>query len=325
MAAHEGSSLSLADSQAADWLARLQRERTSASEHAELQRWLDESPAHAVAFARAEFAWERAERLRATPGQARNPSFSSPLPAGERVRVRGRFHLRSWAIAAMLSFITIGIATWYFTAQWRIYATGLGERRTIALSDGSQINLNTSSRIEVDFGSRARAVRLLKGEALFKVAPDTQRPFTVEADETVVRALGTAFNVRMRSQVVEITVTEGLVSVDGKDRIAAGSSAVAAAGAVNRVSLTEDALRRRVAWREGVIELKGETLEQAVEEFNRYREHKLIVADPAIATLRVGGRFETDEAVKFVNALKANFAIRALDKDGGNIYLLGPQ
>ncbi len=308
------------DAQAADWLARLQREDIGEAERAALERWLDADPAHAVAFARTEMAWERAERLRALPDLAR--SVPEEAPSARRTGSLSRAP-SAWRIAAALAVAILGSAFWYLATQWNAYSTGLGERRTVALEDGTQVDLNTASRLEIDFDRRTRAVRLLRGEALFKVARDAQRPFVVEAGGTTVRAIGTAFNVRVRNQVVEVTVTEGVVAVE-KDRIAAGSAAVAAAGTVNRVDLSADALRRRVAWRDGAIELKGETLDQAVEEFNRYRKSKLIVADPAIATLRVGGRFETDESAKFVNALKANFAVRAVAGEGGNIYLMGP-
>ncbi len=304
MAQNDGQRL---NQEAADWLARLHREEFSSAARAQLDRWLDADPAREVAFARAEYAWERAERLRAAPTAVQAPA-------------RGG---RSWwRTAAVFAFVALGGVLGYQAWLANHYATGVGEQRTIALEDGSEISLNTDSRAEVSFNARQRTVRLLHGEALFKVEHDAARPFVVEAAGTAVRALGTAFNVRLRSEVVEVTVTEGAVAVD-HDRIDAGSAAVVAAGAVSAVVLPEDVLRRRVAWREGAIELKGETLEQAVEEFNRYRKARLIVADPAIAAIRVGGRFETGEAAKFVNAVKENFPVRSVEQEDGTVYLFG--
>jgi len=303
--------LRIAGQQAADWWAKLQREDLSAAQRAEFDRWLQADPAHAVAYARVEYAWERTDRLRALPGLSRH--------------VAHRASGRTWKVAvALAAAAAITASIMRELSPEHVYATSMGERRTVSLQDGSQVNLNTASRIEVDFAHTGRTVRLRSGEALFKVASDPQRPFVVEAGQTRVRVLGTAFNVRLRSQLVEVTVTEGAVAIND-DRIPAGSAAVATVGTVNRVSLTQDALRRRVAWRDGIIELRGETLEQAVEEFNRYNERKLVIADPAIATLRIGGRFETNESVKFVNALKANFSIRAVAEQGDNVYLLGPE
>jgi len=293
---------------AADWLARLQNEDLSPAQRAEFDCWMDADPANAVAYARAEFAWEHAKRLQAAP---------PPQVAISRFASRPQ-----WAAAAGIVVALIGIAAWYFAWQSNAYTTDIGERRSVALADGSQINLNTASRIEVDLSDEQRVVHLVRGEGLFKVAHDAQRPFIVMAGDTAVRAVGTAFNVRVRGQqLVEVTVTEGVVAV-GDQRIAADSVVVVAAGEVNRVALAKDALQRRVAWREGVIELKGETLAQAVEEFNRYRKRKLVIADPSIASIRVGGRFETDEADKFLNAVTAGFPVRVVEGEDEQVFLL---
>ncbi len=308
MAKREGETLSR---EAARWLARRQSGSFSPEDQAELDRWLQADPAHAVAYARAEYAWERAERLRAV---------AAPMRAFERRTVGYR-----WAVAATLAVVMLGVLAMHFFGQSDLYATAVGERKVIVLEDGSQMTLNTASRVRVDFDDERRLVHLKRGEALFNVAHDASRPFIVKAGNTQVRAVGTAFNVRVRSQVVEITVTEGVVAVE-EDHISAGSAAVVVpAGAVNRLVLPEDELQRRVAWLDGVIELNGETLQQAVDEFNRYRTSKLVVADPAIATIRVGGRFETDEADKFVSAISTAYSIRVVEDESGAIYLLGPE
>jgi len=307
MAQGEGQALNLA---AAEWLARLQREDCSEEERAALERWLHADPAHAVAFARAEFAWERAERLRAVP---------SPQPAAT-----SRLSWQMRALAASVAIAVVGGLLAIFVGPSNQYATGVGERRVVTLADGSSINLNTNSQVEVEYAEDQRLIRLKQGEALFKVARDPQRPFIVQAGESQVKAVGTAFNVRLRDQVVEVTVTEGVVAI-ADERVEAGAAAVIAASTVNRVSLPQEVVRRRVAWRDGVIELKGETLEQAAEEFNRYRKQKLVIADPAIASIRVGGRFETDEAGKFLNAMQATFSVRVVEGDDGTTYLFGPE
>lgn len=305
MAQREGQALNAA---AAAWLARQQREDFSATDRAELEGWLRADPAHAVAFARAEYAWERAERLRALP------TIETPV-----ARASSR---RAHAIAAVFALIAIGALLAFVSLRPSVYATNIGEQRVVALEDGSRVNLNTSSRVEIDFDEHQRLVRLHQGEALFKVAHDPQRPFIVQAGHTQVRAVGTAFNVRVRDQIVEVTVTEGIVAI-AEDQLEAGSAAVVAGGTINRVSLPREVVQRRVAWSDGVIELKGETLEQAAEEFSRYRRGKLIIADPAIASLRVGGRFETDEADKFLKAMEATFSVRVVEGEDGNVYLFG--
>jgi transmembrane sensor len=104
--------------------------------------------------------------------------------------------------------------------------------------------------------------------------------------------------------------------------IAAGGGAVIRPGAVAPTVLDEDVLRQRMAWREGVIELDGETLAQAVEEFNRYRVEPIIIGDARLANIRVGGRFEVGEADKFLQALEAGFPIRAIPSADGSLLLV---
>lgn len=297
---------------AARWLAKLQHEEVPPEVRSEFEAWLDADPANAVAFARVEQAWERAGRLQATPQI--HAVVEQPARRPSR---------QGWALAASVLLTVLGLAIWLLVRQSNTYSTAIGERRTVVLNDGSQISMNTDSRLKVDLDERQRTVRLIEGEGLFKVAHDPSRPFVVIAGDTAVRAVGTAFNVRLRGeQLVEVTVTEGVVSV-GDKRIAADSAAVIAAGTVSAAPLSKDVLQRRVAWRDGVIELRGETLEQAVAEFNRYQRRKLVIADPSIATIRVGGRFETDEADKFVSAVTAAFPVRAVAGDDGQVFLLG--
>src|SRR5262245_33177088 len=126
----------LPDEQAADWLAKLQSDDVTAEEHADLERWLGADPANAVAFARTEFAWERAKRLQALPMSTHSSPQALPLWRREG--------MKAWLAAAALAALTASGALWYYVTQWNAYYTHLGERRTVALTDGSQVDLNTS-------------------------------------------------------------------------------------------------------------------------------------------------------------------------------------
>jgi transmembrane sensor len=216
----------------------------------------------------------------------------------------------------------------------RRYVTRVGERRKVRLADGSAVTLNTDSEIRVSFSRDRRDLQLKRGEALFEVARDASRPFVVAAGEASVRAVGTAFNIRLRDRLTEVTVTEGVVAVHDRrsgrsttaaakaGHVSAGGGMVVAPGAVASINLDSEALRTRLAWRQGMIELRGETLEQAVAEFNRYSARKLIIGDPRIASIRVGGEFGINESDKFVEALKTGFDVRATSGDSGDIYLV---
>lgn len=277
-----------------------------------------------------EAAWEAGERLRACP-----PPIETPVEAVDEAVSAPRPFLSRRSIlvgsAAATVVAAVGTAIWRYAQDVELYRTKLGERRNILLADGSRIHLNTASTVEVSLRKDSRHIHLVRGEALFEVAHDPSRPFLVDAGAAKLRAVGTAFNVRIREAVVELTVTEGVVAVaentaavrrtDAR-HVAAGDGAVIRSGAVAPTALNPDLLRQRVAWQDGVIELDGETLSQAVDEFNRYRARPIIVGDPRLANLRVGGRFEVDEASKFLIAVEGSFPIQAITANDGSILLV---
>jgi transmembrane sensor len=311
------------DAQAAAFVARLQADARGATPAA-VQAWIAADPRHAVAFARAEAAWETAERLRADP-----PPLASPADLGvpswlTRRRALGGLLAASAAGAAVT-------AAWRLSRDVQLYRTRVGERRVVVLADGSRVELNTASSIEVAMTRAQRNVRLVHGEALFEVAHDKARPFLVDAGAARFRAVGTAFNVRIRDSVVELTVTEGVVAVSRTGEaahpveakhIAAGGGALVRAGAVAPVVLDGEIVQQRTAWRDGVIELDGETLAQAIDEFNRYRAQPILLGDERLATIRVGGRFEVDEADKFLLALGSSFPIDTIRTADGSLMVV---
>jgi transmembrane sensor len=303
----------------------------SPAERQEIYAWVGADPRHAVAFARMEAAWEGAERLRAAP-----PSLEMVVPVGQDsiLPVMAGGFSRRRLMAGGLAAASVAVAA---TVGWRLlnnvelYRTGVGERRVVALADGSRVTLNTASTVEVAFADHERRVRLVRGEALFEVAHDASRPFLVDAGSARFRALGTAFNVRLRPDVVELTVTQGVVGVAAEDggvdvpvsaKIAAGGGAVVRSGAVAPTALDGQHLRQRTAWQEGVLEFDGESLAQVVGEFNRYRQKPIVIGDARLEALRIGGRFEVDEADKFLAALTSSFPIQAMATDDGGVLLV---
>lgn len=291
------------------------RAQSGSADAAEVDAWLDASPANAVAFARVEAAWERAERLKAFPRLAETSQPAFPIT-------------RRMAAALAVGVIGAGATGNWLLTRRPVEMTARGERRMVSLPDGSRVELNTDSRIAVAYSETRRDIVLTRGEALFDVAKDPARPFVVQAGEAQVRAVGTAFNIRLRDKVVELTVTEGVVSVDERAaakparRVSQGKGAVIATGAVAEVDLDPEVLRRRLLWRDGVVEFEGETLEQAAAEFNRYNDRRLVVADPQVASIRVGGRFGTQEVERFLTALQAGFPVRAVPGEGDVTYLV---
>lgn len=316
---------------------RFHRARTSDCEQAwaEVYRWVAEDPAHGAAFARAEASWEISERLREVPhmlGQnATTPDAATPdkalpdendiaedeTPPSSRPFIRrpsGRYTMLG-LLAAVFIGVICTVLIQFENAVDR-YRTAIGEERVVHLADGSIVHLNTGTSIEVALRDDRRLIRLLQGEARFDVAHDKRRPFLVTTGSTTVRAVGTAFNVRLRSELTELTMIEGIVAVsDGHGftrRVLAGQAAAIRGGAVAITPVQPNVVNQRMAWQNGHIEFEGDTLAQAVEEFNRYRTVPLVIGDPAIAGLRIGGTFRNDGSDDFVAAIGQTLDVKAV-------------
>ncbi|MGH8235850.1 MAG: FecR family protein, partial [Steroidobacteraceae bacterium] len=190
--------------------------------------------------------------------------------------------------------------------------------------------LNTSSVLQVKFAADERRIVLRQGEASFQVAHDEQRPFVVQAGDVSVRAVGTAFSVRMRQQDVEVVVTEGVVEVmrnGSTERIAAervarnqevvvtsGQQPVARPIAVAALSETEVA--RRLAWQDGRLVFQGEVLADAVAEVNRYSTVPVVIDEPSLGRKSFVGVFRVGDTRAFAHAAAIAFDAQVLEEDG---------
>lgn len=281
--------------------------------------WIERDPRHAVAYAQAEVAWDAGERLK---GQ----DFSAPHPvsAASAAREITRRNVIAGASAAAAAAAIVPLGVWLRRA--RRYSTAVGEARDVALADGSRVHLNTDTQVQVALSADRRQLSLVRGEAYFDVAHDPTRPFDVAVPGGVVRAIGTAFNIRLRGAVVELTVTHGIVGVRTAEgvmrRVPMGESAVIQPRTVAVGHMDESAIAKRVAWRERMILLNGETVGEAVAEFNRYRAAPILIGDQRIAGLRIGGRFRTDESSEFLRALEQTLPVHSANEDNGSVLLM---
>jgi transmembrane sensor len=198
-------------------------------------RWIEADPRHAVAFARAEAAWEYAERLKARPIEETGPH---PAKSG-----KPKFPL---AIAGLIavSLVTIGgIVGMQKLNDVERYRTNVGEVSNVRLADGSLMHLASNSAVEVRLSPSIRKVRLLSGDVGFDVAHDGARPFDVSVNDSVIRAVGTAFNLRLKPALVELAVTEGTVDVRSGarpvERVTAGNGAAIRARGFARTKISD--------------------------------------------------------------------------------------
>lgn len=312
---------------AALWAVRLDDPSCSEADRAAFEAWRGETHEHEAAFERAAAAWARLDRLRALrPGQEIvDRDLLAPARRQRATGLAASPWARGVAAAAAVALVAAGMMS---AATSTAYATAIGERRVVVLSDNSRIELNTDSKVVVRYRRGAREVRLVRGEAVFEAAED-QRPFLVKAADAILEVDGsTEMAVRLRSDGAAVTVRRGAVDLDPAPaarndelRLTAGVAAVYGSTGSRSRAVSEGEIDRTLAWRQGGIALNGQSLEQAVAEFNRYNKRQIRIADPSIAGLRLAGYFQTTEPGSFVGAVTSAFPVRAAEGADGAIRL----
>lgn len=340
---------------AAQWLARRDAGGWGDRQRAALASWLDESTAHRVSFLRLEATWNETARLQTLATGALQPQppargswqdspyfagLAGDAPAIAPTTVRrnkaGRSHrTRRWPLLAAVAASLLAIAVIMGGLAWQDathvdrgeWQTTLGAQRIVQLADGSTATLGSNSQLRAALSRRERDLYLPRGEAFFDVAHDAARPFIVHADAFRVIAVGTRFDVRHEEDSLRVVVTHGLVRLQSAQdpRLAttdlpAGSVALVRDGAVSVRQVPLDEAREFLTWRDGYVAFHGTPLAEAVTEFNRYNPHQIVIADPSLDALRVGGNFRLDNSAGFVRLMQQIFPVRAESRNG-NIVL----
>jgi transmembrane sensor len=284
----------------------------SPDELAALEAWLAADVRHPGAYGRAEAVMVRLDKFRSVGADA----LRSPATAhgwSRRTLLRSAGGAAGLAAAASVA----GVVLWGGSSA-KAYATGIGETKIVALSDGSIVNLNSNSKMSVAFSRAQRRVDLLQGEALFNVAKDKGRPFVVLAGETKVRAVGTSFAVRLQVEhPTEVLVQEGVVEVSRRHsenaapvRAKADTKTVVPVNApIATQAVTYTQIARKLAWQYGQIAFDNETLADAAEEFARYSSTRIIV-EPSVAGQTVTGAFAANDPVGFARAATGALDLR---------------
>lgn len=325
--------------EASDWFARMNADDVTADDRARFETWLRTHSCNAKAYAELTATWN--ELVKSGPvvravyfGQAMNAASARPARTPRRL---------AGALAAAIGAIALGVA-WHLYKQEEDsrFQTAIGEQVAVTLPDGSSFDLNSNSRVEVDYSQRARIIRLERGEAYFKVAHDPQRPFWVHAGNRWVRAVGTAFNVYLKPAGVQVTVSEGTVNVvnaAGYESPPADASYAKAAAAVTAGeqansqgradvirTLNTTQLNRLLAWRKNSLYFQDEPLGDVVNELMRYTTLKIDIADDSLRRLPVGGTFQTspEGAEALLKMLEDGFGAKVRRDGGDHVYIEGP-
>lgn len=288
--------------QAVDWHVRLQGDADQGL-WLEFTEWLEADPSHREAYEEVECLWRQVDKMPRTQSPGSIIDISSqrrPVPAP--ANLSRRWFLGVGAAAAAAAALVVTPPRYDGSpAGLEIFETAPGQRQTAKLADGSSIILNSGTRLTVSLSGDFRTVVLEKGEALFDVAKDPTRPFTVAAGERLVTVVGTAFNVRNLDQAVTVTVTRGLVDVGngdggGKVRLTPGQQISARQGQAPSAITTVDA-QAVTSWTEGRLSFDNMPLPQVLAELSRHYPVPMHVEGTA-ADLHFSGvlRLERDQA-----------------------------
>lgn len=309
--------------QAAQWYARLKSLPVSKGTLEAFFEWRRD-PANAQAFAEAEQLWGDAGRIGARPAMLR--LTQEAMARG----IKSKPH-RRWPWIPVLMLAAGALVLALLLANWRMFepspetqvATAIGERRSLALDDGSQVEVNTDSQLHARLESDVRQVRLNRGEALFTVAHDPGRPFIVTAGNVEVRAIGTRFDVRLDEGETRVSLFEGGVEISMSGRplvqLRAGQQWRSNARTLQPVRNVE--ADKALAWTQGRLVFDATPLGQAVDEINRYSARKLRLATPARADDVISGSFKTGDTAAFAKAASAMLGLSVEQREDGGMTL----
>ncbi len=336
--------------QASAWVEILRQ--PTARQRAEFVAWLKESPrnvrdflsAYALDQALSQFDTDRHHDIESLLAQAEH-SIVNVASRFRRAALPDMSH-RYWrgvAVAAGLALVALFVVLLMPKQQgWQEFQTVAGEQRAFELEDGSVMYLNTRSRVALRFSRHVRDVRLVEGEALFKVHHDPSAPFRVHTDTAMIQAVGTQFNVYARPEGTKVAVIEGRVKVSseikgvalsadpqGNAGVLSGDSTsinlaasevaqINPAGAVSVRTVADVA--DAIAWRERRLIFQEDSLASIVQEFNRYNREQIRLADAAIAARVYSGVFDADDPESLVEVL-AHEPDLAVEQSGQKILI----
>jgi len=295
---------------AALWLARLHREPPAAGDADAFRAWLAEHAEHRRAFDDATRVWDAAGGLRDLGLDRRG----APAPVLTRRRL--------FEAAAAMAVLGTGFGAWR-SAMAGVYETGLGEQRRVTLEDGSDLLLDTDTRIRVRIDAETRRVDLARGRVNCRVADDPVRPFVVDAGLQQIVASGSVMDVRRDAEQVSVICLQGSADVAAPAmparRLAVGQRLNASAS--RPATIDQPELAPLVAWQNGQAIFDNVTLAEAIREMNRYGRTHLELTDPHLAGLRISGTYHVGNPVAFAQSAAALLPVR-VERSGDSIRLV---
>ena len=294
---------------AAEWIVRLESGSLGDAEATTFDAWLSATPDNVAAFDAAlsisqTFA-ANAEQVAAGVSQRQRRVIR---PAMDR-----RYFVGGAGIAAA-AIVAIAVAPQIFsTPITTTYVTAKGEKRSFILADGSRVDLNAGTRLTVTLARNVRSLNLDEGQAVFDVAHDSDRPFTVAVGDRVVRVVGTQFDVRRRDGKLSVTVARGAVEVRPQD---GGIGEAFRLRPGQRLDHTEEPAEV-LAWRTGRLVYREQSLADVVADLNQQWATSIRIDDPTLAATPVSGVLILDNQDAVIRRLALLVPIRAVRSDAG--------
>jgi len=315
---------------AANWALKNNFDQLSENDQIVFEEWLAQSADHVKAYDQACLVMEDLHGLKDLPEAA---LISDTVEEGLPTSWAGK--LRNWldtnirpvtagaAIAAVLAIILIAPAIWQGPGE--NYRTALAEVREILLEDGSRVTLGGKSEIEVSFSDEARYVTLLKGRAFFSVEKDNSRPFLVSASKSVIKVVGTKFDVHLGKTRERISVLEGLVSVTSRQEISQDEKYNLVAGdlltVTNSFVQKSKAVQEAGEWRTGRLIYEAAPLIEVIGDANRYYQGEIIIENTNLNDLPVTTSFSVKQIDNMVETLTHILPLKVEYKTDGRVLL----
>ena len=348
----------IAIKEACAWLARIDSGNLSNAEKAELNKWIRAKELHKIELERLATIWDKIEDADIDVdaadqrGEVNNTTSEQQFENNKYVN-KGKTRIFISVAASLILCISVGLGLHFHNiAQFKStngkYTTDIGGQQTVQLADGSKIRLNTDTLVEVNYHDGQRNIHLYKGEAHFDVASDPERPFIVKARKGDVMALGTIFSVRVKNDRVNVIVEEGKVRIRANESIErfedeqfeiteeileesdknntvvanAGKNVIFGEQEIESIVQEEkETIERKFSWRQGMLAFDDEPLSDVIEEVSRYTSNKIIIGDPNIRTLRVGGYYPIGKLQAIFDALELNLGLQINKVDERTYYI----
>lgn len=363
--------------EACEWFIDFRTNEINDASSRDFDQWSRKSPEHLAAYLEIAAIWDQASALdpdnkwdretllaQALPGTENvfpiNPQIPHPT-ASKTDSTEGESGVSSTSrgisqaylpynilmrrrLAATIAAICLvaGVLFWH-ASRTLIYETGLGEHRSIKLADGSSIEIDSQSKIAVQYTATERSIDLLQGQAMFHVAKDRKRPFVVTSGAAQVQAVGTLFDIDQTRSRTVVTVMEGSVAVvvqraetgesktaDRSSPLAASSSTPVASQATGfpmtlstgeQLTVASAAITKATilnltnvsAWTRGQLAFDAASLLEVADEFNRYNERPLVITDRSLYDLHITGIFSSTNPESFIRFLRERPEVQVIE------------